>query len=922
MHGSASRAAQSPAFLAGGGEMGALIRIHHWSATPLGPPETWPQGLRTAVRLLLNTGHPMYIWWGPDLLCFYNDAYRASIGPERHPGSLGRPGREVWDEIWPIIGPQIEHVMAGGGATWRENDLVPITRNGRLEDVYWTYSYGPIDDESAANGVGGVLVVCTETTATVLAERRRAEEAERQRRLFEQAPGFITVLRGPDHKFEFVNAAYTKLFGDRDFIGRTVRQAFPELAGQGFYEWLDDVYRSGERFVAQRIPARLQRSPQGAPEQRYLDFIYEPVKDEAGQITGIFCEGYDVTEAHLAQVALRESEERFRALVDASAQMVWTTDATGAVVEDSPSWRAFTGQTFEEWVGFGWVNAVHPEDRAFGECHWREAVAAERPVDTEFRLRHAASASWRWTTVRAVPLRSDTGAVTGWVGMNADIEDRKQADAALRTNEERLRFLDGLAETTQPLTDPTEIMAVTARSLGEHLGVAVCAYADMEPDQDGFTIRGNWTAPGAASIVGSYKLSGFGEIAVRELRAARPLVTRNTLAELGPEQASLFLQLGLKATVCMPLVKEGRLTALMAVHNASPRNWSDAELALVADTTQRSWAHIERTRSEAALRESEARFRNMADHAPVMIWTTDPTGACIYLNRPWYEFTGQSEAEAAGFGWLEAVHPDDRGWSAEAFFAANAKREAFRVEYRLRRADGIYRWAIDAGSPRFGPAGEFLGFVGSVIDIDDRRGTEEALRHSEEQLRLATEAAEIGLWDLDPTSDTLFWPPRVKAMFGIAPEATISMADFFAGLHPDDREHTSAAFAAALDPYRRALYDVEYRTIGHDDRVVRWVAAKGRAIFNDRGSCVRVLGTAIDITARKAAEERLRELNETLERRVEEQLLERLKAEEALRQAQKMEAVGQLTGGGRPRLQQPAYDYQVLDRPAAPTRPR
>src|SRR5215207_10950814 len=120
---------RSLAFLAGGGEMGALMRAHDWSRTPLGLPDTWPQSLRTAVRLLLNTGHPMYIWWGDDGACLYNDAYRLSIGPERHPGSLGRPAREVWGEIWDIIGPQIEQVMTALGATWHENHLVPITRN-------------------------------------------------------------------------------------------------------------------------------------------------------------------------------------------------------------------------------------------------------------------------------------------------------------------------------------------------------------------------------------------------------------------------------------------------------------------------------------------------------------------------------------------------------------------------------------------------------------------------------------------------------------------------------------------------------------------------------------------------------------------------------------------------------------------------
>jgi len=148
-------------------------------------------------------------------------------------------------------------------------------------------------------------------------------------------------------------------------------------------------------------------------------------------------------------------------------------------------------------------------------------------------------------------------------------------------------------------------------------------------------------------------------------------------------------------------------------------------------------------------------------------------------------------------------------------------------------------------------------------------------RQREEQLRLATEAAEVGLWDVDLITDTLFWPARVKAMFGISPDKPVSMADFYAGLHPDDATVVVAAFGDAIDGDRRALYDQEYRTVGKEDGVVRWVAAKGRGIFDDDGLCLRVLGTAIDITRRKADEARLRELNETLERRVSEALAER-----------------------------------------------
>jgi PAS domain S-box-containing protein len=284
-----------------------LIRAHDWASTALGPPHSWPQGLKTAVRLLLSTQHPMFIWWGPDLIQFYNDAYGRSIGPERHPSALGERGRECWAEIWDLIGWQIERVMSGGAATWHENHLVPITRHGRREDVYWTYSYSPIDEPTAPNGIGGVLVVCTETTEQVLAEQRMAAAESRWRALFDQAPGFVCILHGPDHVFEYANTRYSELIGGRDLIGRPLRQALPEIEGQGFIRLLDDVYRAGESHVGIATPVFLDRAPS---ETRYLDFVYQAIRDSQGTITGVLAHGSDVTERVLAVKALEESDRR------------------------------------------------------------------------------------------------------------------------------------------------------------------------------------------------------------------------------------------------------------------------------------------------------------------------------------------------------------------------------------------------------------------------------------------------------------------------------------------------------------------------------------------------------------------------------------------------------------------------------------
>ena len=275
----------------------------------------------------------------------------------------------------------------------------------------------------------------------------------------------------------------------------------------------------------------------------------------------------------------------------------------------------------------------------------------------------------------------------------------------------------------------------------------------------------------------------------------------------------------------------------------------------------------------ASLDESEVRFREVADAAPVLMWISDCSKTCVWFNRPWLEFTGRSMAQELGDGWMDGVHADDRTRCIDIYEAAFDRQEPYRTEYRRRRADGAWRILDATGIPRFND-GRFMGYIGSCVDITEQRIVVQTLSDREEQLRLATEAAEIGLWDRDLRTDVLTWDPRLKAMFGIDAAAPVSMLDYYRGLHPDDKERAAAAYAAAVDPARRALYDVEYRAVGRNDGVVRWVAAKGRGLF-ENDTCVRVIGAAIDITHRKAAEHALRDLNETLEQRVEQTLAER-----------------------------------------------
>ena len=291
----------------GSGEMADRTRGFDWSQTSVGPIEHWPEALLISVNTLLCSRHPMFLWWGPDLIQFYNDAYRPSIREDKHPSALGQNGAECWPEVWHVIGPQIDAVMTRGEASWHENQLVPIHRNGRLEDVYWTYGYSPV--RNLAGQICGTLVVCTETTRSVSAKMQIEQEKQRIADLFQQAPAFFAVLNGPQYVFEMVNPPYQELIGQRDVLGKTLHEAVPEAEGQGFIALLDQVYKTGEPFVGRGTPLQLARGGSEALEMRYLDFVYQPRREADGSISGIIVLGVDVTEGKRAEQLLLQSEK-------------------------------------------------------------------------------------------------------------------------------------------------------------------------------------------------------------------------------------------------------------------------------------------------------------------------------------------------------------------------------------------------------------------------------------------------------------------------------------------------------------------------------------------------------------------------------------------------------------------------------------
>ncbi len=445
-----SSARSNLAFLAGDGEMAKRIRGYDWASTPLGVPESWPAPLRTTVRMALSTGHPVLIMWGPELICIYNDAFRASLGSDKHPCILGSSGRKAWAETWPIIGADLERVLAGGAPTWQENQLVPIERNGQLEDVYWTYSYAGIEDDASPNGTGGVLVLVAETTAHVRAVERATSELQKLGRLFQDAPVFIAVVAGRDYRFELANPAYERMVG-REVIGRTVAEAFPEVIEQGYVQILDSVYNSGQPYIAQGAKIEFTQAD-GRLDERRIDFVYQPTRDSDGAVDGIFVVGVDVTERASAEQALGVSEEQLRLATEAGDVGLWDVDPVAGKLYWPARVRHMFGifsdrpVTMEE----DFAKGVHPDDRAQVLPAFANAVdpAMRATYDVEYRTVGQEDGLIRWVAAKGRGIFDESGRCIRVIGTAVDVTARKRDEARLMELNDTLerRLEEHLAE--------------------------------------------------------------------------------------------------------------------------------------------------------------------------------------------------------------------------------------------------------------------------------------------------------------------------------------------------------------------------------------------------------------------------------------------------------------------------------------------
>ncbi|ACS38615.1 putative sensory histidine kinase, putative methyltransferase, putative sensory_box: PAS domain S-box domain [Methylorubrum extorquens AM1] len=416
---------------------------------------------------------------------------------------------------------------------------------------------------------------------------------------------------------------------------------------------------------------------------------------------------------------LRESEERFRTLAELVPSLLWNCDPEGKVIVVNQQWGAYTGQTQDEVQNGGWLATIPTDEREETKRIFTEAFTTGRPVERQQRIRRR-DGPFRWFLIRHAPARDAEGRITRWIGAATDIHDQHIAAQSLRAEEARQAFLLDLADRLQDQTDPQAALQTVVEALGRHLGAGRVGYARLSADGKQIERQVGYHAESEARL-GPLPITAFGRAVLDRLRNGETIIVDDAAAVAAP---GVWRQGAVGSFVAVPLVRDGRVRTVLYLTHREPRTWTRSETTLIEEVAARTWEAAERAQAETELRTSEARQRALVEGIPQLVWRAGDGGAWSWASPQWCRYTGQTEAESRGFGWLDAVHPEDRDRAQNAWSGA-AAAEVLAVDYRIRHApEGRYRWFQSRALP-LREGSDIVEWLGTSTDIDDLRQLQE-----------------------------------------------------------------------------------------------------------------------------------------------------------------------------------------------------
>jgi PAS domain S-box-containing protein len=815
-------------FLSDGGEMGKLIDSKDWNKTTLGDPENWPQSLKTMVAVILNNPFGMYIAWGENYTQIYNDGFRPILGSTKHPEALGISSKETFAEIWDTIGPMFDEVMKGKAVSFPDF-MVVLNRNGFDEKCYFDFSYSPIKKEDGK--IGGVLVTVIETTEKKKVNEALKESNSRFINNIMQAPVAMCVMRGKDHIVEIANEQMIQLWGveAKEILYKPVFEALPETRNQYLEDVLDNVYNTGEKFVANEQLVKLPRN--GKIEDTYINFVYQALKDADGSISGVVGIAIEVTSQVMSRAKNEESEQKIRELVENAPFPIALYVGKEMIVELANDSIIKVWGKGNDVIGKSFKDVVPELDNQLVFEQINEVLASGKSFHTQntpLDLTVDGKLGTYYFNYSLTPIYDLNGNVYGVMNTGVDLTDLNLAKKRIEESEQNLHSM--------VLQSPIGICVLDAATLvSEIVNDSFIEVAGKKYEE----------------IAGKHYWEAFAEV-----RSYYEIPLQKVIDEGEPYYAN---------EVAMPLIRHGKQETIYVTFVYAPLKNTEGKVTKVA-----IWVldNTPQVNARQKIEEADKRFRNTVKQAPVGITILrGPNHVAEMANEAYLKLIGREENNFIGKPLFDSL-PEVKGTVGELLdtvYSTGIPYHGNELPVPINRFGSPEIFYFDfLYHPLKEENGQISGIIVTVTEVTEKVESRKKTELNEERLNIIVEASELGTWELYVKTKELQYSNRyLEIVTGYKNQESLSHAQLLSHVHPDDLHIREQAFKEAI-----ALGNIHYEArVIWDDQSIHWVEAKGKVFYDSEKKPERLLGTVRDITDEKnhqqeleASEKRFRKL--------------------------------------------------------------
>ena len=835
---------QTISFLSGGGEMGDLIRQKDWSKTPVGNPETWSQSLRTTLSIILNSKFPMFLFWGPELICFYNDAYRPSLGNGgKHPAILGSRAEDFWQEIWKDIKPLIDTILLGGEAAWSEDQLLPIYRNNQMEDVYWTFSYSPVNDETGKPG--GVFVTCVETTKQVVA-LKDLKEREEQLKFTIKAVDLGTWDLNPKTNRFIYNEQLRNWFGlapEYETEAPTVINRIIEKDRQKTIDAMTAAMASGSDGIYE-IEHTVINAFDG--KQSVILAKGKALFDENGVAYRFSGTAQDITEQVVARKELEESEEQLRFALEGGNLGYFDSFPQTGEFNWSVKAKEFFDLTPDAEVNIDvYKKLVHPDDFEQAQSVLIKALQNVNSdlYENEFRTAHE---NPKWLRITGKIKRDGNNVPVRTTGIIQDVTDKKLVDKSLLETEYRFRNMVH--------TSPFLISILK----GEKFIVDIANDAIIEVWGKG------------KNVIGKPFLEVLPEIVEQGFEELLNHVYQTGIPFKADDMPVYLTKNGVSALSYFNFVYQAQRDI----------NGKIESIAILAtDVTKQVELNQKLQESEKVLRHTKEQLELTFANVPAAIF--------LYGNDKKILFANQKAANMLNYDSVEEIlmfkdFDSLMQKTEETFFIANENNEPFTrnslptantlksgklsemVSSMQKKTGGLKTWYINKSSPIFDDDGNVSMILTTSTDITIQKIAEETIRDSENRFRLLSDNAPMWVWITDLEVNVLYANHELLNYIGINDYTEFTGKVWQQVVHPDDVTIVMESFQKSI--VQQGIFDYEARIKNAKSGIYEWFYLKGIPRYENE-EFIGFMGTGLNIHTQKT-------FSQTLESEVEERTAE------------------------------------------------